>query len=277
MRLPPEPVLVAAARWLELLPSSGGIPRAQALLTTHARYSDLTPTQYATGLSWLKEVRLLEPLESPALPSVQILSAVFERAAPPWVQDADRLIGSPDELPSDILSLGAALGLDADAVFEQLAASWSKVDTAQRARVGAAGEEALLALLREVRGAVVDHVAVQSDGYGYDIAYADGTVSAHLEVKSSTRVNRFTAFLSRHEYDVMLRDDHWALVTLRLSGDFKVVGVGSLPRAWIAANVPRDAGSLGRWASVKLEIPADVVSSGIPQLGDEAARLFPAW
>ena len=78
----------------------------------------------------------------------QVLSAIFEKAAPPWVQDADELVQSPDELPSDIVSAGEALGLDADAVFEQLVSSWGKVDTAARERVGAAGEAALVALLR---------------------------------------------------------------------------------------------------------------------------------
>src|SRR4051812_13827193 len=98
MRLPPEPVLVAAKRWLKLLPSSGGIPRAQALLTTHPDYNDLTPTQYATALTWLRDLGLLDTIGSRIPPTAQLLSAIFERAAPPWVQDADELVQTPDEL-----------------------------------------------------------------------------------------------------------------------------------------------------------------------------------
>lgn len=277
MLLPPEPVLLAAKRWLELLPSSGGVPRAQALLTTHTEYSDLTPTQYATALTWLRDLGLLGHLGSPVPPASQVLSAIFEKAAPPWVQDADRLVQSPDELPSDIVSAGEALGLDADEVYGQLVSSWGKVDTTSRARVGAAGEAALVALLRDAPGAQVDYVAAWSDGFGYDIAFTQASVVAHLEVKSTTRVSRFTAYLSRHEYGVMLRDDDWALVTLRLTADLEVAGVGSIPREWIAANAPRDDGPFGSWAAVKLEVPADVIISGIPQLPEGGAGLLPDW
>ena len=277
MRLPPEPVLLAAKRWLEVLPSSGGIPRAQALLTTHEPYSDLTPTQYATALTWLKDLGLLEHPESQVPPSTRVLSTIFERAAPPWVQDADQLVHSPDELPSDIVSAGAALGLDADEVFGQLVSSWGKVDTFARERVGAAGEAALVSLLRECPGARVDHVAAWSDGYGYDIAFAHGAVAAHLEVKSTTRSGRFTAYLSRHEYGVMLRDSHWLLVAVRLTPELEIAGVGHVPREWITANAPIDAGPFGRWESVKLEVPAGVIADGVPQLGDSAAARLPVW
>src|SRR3954451_3251503 len=78
VRLPPEPILLAAKRWLEILPSSGGIPRAQALLTTHTQYSDLTPNQYATALTWLRDLGLLEQIGAQVPPANQLLSAVFE-------------------------------------------------------------------------------------------------------------------------------------------------------------------------------------------------------
>ncbi|MBO3103722.1 DUF3883 domain-containing protein [Cellulomonas fengjieae] len=277
MRLPPEPVLLAAKRWLEILPSSGGIPRAQALLTTHTSYSDLTPTQYATALAWLRERGLLADVGSPIPAANRVLSAIFEQAAPPWVQDADELVQSPDELPSDIVSAGVSLGVHAGAVFEQLVSSWGKVDTAARERVGAAGEAALVAMLKDNTGARVDHVSTWSDGFGYDIAFTQGAISAHLEVKSTTRLGRFTAYLSRHEYNVMLRDDHWVLVTVRLSADLKIDAVGSVPTGWIAENVPGDTGPLGSWASCKLEIPAEVMQSGIPQLENDATVSLPPW
>lgn len=277
MRLPPEAVLLAAKRWLEILPTSGGVPRAQALLTTHARYNDLTPTQYATALTWLRDLDLLEGIGSRLPAANQVLSAIFERAAPPWVQDADDLVRSPDELPSDIVSSGETLGLAPLAVFEQLVSSWGKVDTAARERVGSAGEAALVALLRDGTVGRVDHVSTWSDGFGYDIDLLTDSVSAHLEVKSTTRIGRFTAYLSRHEYEVMLRDPSWVLVTVRLTAELDLAGVGSVPSDWVAANVPRDDGPFGSWASVKLNIPAEVIESGILQLGERLGSTLPGW
>lgn len=277
MRLPPEPILLAARRWLELLPSSGGIPRAQALLTTHSQYSDLSPTQYATALSWLRDLDLLGKIGSPIPLANLVLGAIFENAAPPWVQDADELVQSPDELPTDIVSVGEVLGLDANGVYEQLVTSWGKVDTAVRERVGAAGEEALVSILRESAAGRVDHVSTWSDGFGYDIAFARGAASAHLEVKSTTRTGRFTAYLSRHEYTVMLRDHRWVLVALRLTADLEIAGVGSVPRDWIAVNVPRDAGTSGSWASCKLEVPEEIIEDNVSQLGAKVASRLPPW
>ena len=74
--------------------------------------------------------------------------------------------------PTDIVSAGEALGLDPIAVYEQLVSSWGKVDTAARERVGAAGEAALVDLLREKPDGRVDHVSTWSDGFGYDIAFS---------------------------------------------------------------------------------------------------------
>ncbi len=277
MRLPPDPILLGATRWLEILPSSGGLRRAQALLTTHTQYSDLTPNQYATALTWIRDQGLLANVGSPVPAASQVLSAIFEKAALPWFRDADELVQTPDELPLDIVSAGAAMGLDANAVYEQLLASWGKVDTAARARVGAAGEAALVALLRDSTEGRVDHVSTWSDGYGYDVAFAQNAVCVHLEVKSTTRHGRFTAYLSRHEYRVMLRDDCWVLVSVRLNTDSEIVGVGFVPREWIAANVPRDAGASGTWSSCRLEIPTEVIGGGLPQLGEEISSRLPPW
>ena len=277
MRLPPDPVLVAARRWLELLPVSGGLPRAQALLTHLEEYSDLTPTQYASGLTLLQELGLLADAGAVGGSAAQILAAIFERAAPPWVNDADVLVQSPDDLPSDIVDAGEELGMDTQAVYTQLVSSWGKVDTAAREAIGLAGESALVEILRDLDGAWVDHVAARSDGFGYDIAFAAGGEPMHLEVKSTKRVGRFTAYLSRHEFTVMLRDELWVLVAVRLTDELAVEAVGSVSREWIVANVPRDEGPWGSWSSVKLEIPTAAIISGIPKMGPHGVGLFPAW
>lgn len=277
MRLPAEPVLLAARRWLEILPSSGGIPRARALLTTHRQYSDLSPAQYSTAIAWLRDMGLLGFSSSGAPPARRILSAIFENAAPTWFQDADELVRSPDDLPTDIVSAGEVLGVGADEVYDQLVSSWGKVDTAVRERVGAAGEAALVELLVNGTDARVDHVSMWSDGFGYDIAFRQGSLAAHLEVKSTTRAGRFTAYLSRHECEVMLRDCHWVLVAVRLTPSLEIAGVGSIPKEWIAANVPCDSTPSGSWASCKVEVPPAVIQDCVPQLGAEGISALPPW
>ncbi|MFT7711228.1 DUF3883 domain-containing protein [Clavibacter tessellarius] len=264
-------------RWLELVPVSGGIPRAQALLTTHRKYSDLSPTQYATALSWLRDMGLLGFSGSHVPPASRILGAIFENAAPTWFQDADELVRSPDDLPSDIVSAGNALGVDTGAVYEQLVSSWGKVDTAVREEIGAAGEVALVQMLRDRTDGRVEHVSTWSDGFGYDIAFMQDAVTAHLEVKSTTRTGRFTAYLSRHECEVMLRDSHWVLVAVRLNSSLEVVGVGSVPRNWIAANVPRDSTLSVSWASCKVEVPSAIIEDRVLQLGADASGALPPW
>ena len=277
MALPPEPVVLAALRWLEVLPGSGGIPRAQSLLHTHPRYSDLTPTQYATALSWLQDTGLTDAPHPEVPAAARILQAIFEKSAPPWVQDADVLVRGPEELPADIVSCGATLGLEPAMVFGQLVASWGKIDTAARGATGTAGEVALVEQLSGICDARVEHVAAWSDGFGYDVEYDHPLSVGHLEVKSTTRRGRFTAYLSRHEYEVMLRDPYWHLVTVRLNEDHEITAVGSVSRDWIADKVPVDPGPHGRWAAVRLDFPSTAIQSGIPALGPPAQTALPPW
>ncbi|MGD8202146.1 DUF3883 domain-containing protein [Ornithinimicrobium sp. W1679] len=262
---------------METLESSGGVPRAQALLTTHPQYDDLTPTQYSSALTWMRELGLLDDLQSPLPPAKRVLSAIFERGSLPWVRDADELVRSPEELPSDIAAVGEALGLNTGEVYDQLVASWGKVDTAARERVGAAGEAVLVALLRDATDGKIDHVSTWSDGYGYDVTFTAGSTRLHLEVKSTTRAGRLTIFLSRHEYEVMLRDPCWVLVTVRLSTGLEILGLGSIRREWVAANVPGDCTQFGSWASVKLELPTNAVVSGVPALSEHLTGPLPGW
>jgi hypothetical protein len=277
MRLPPEPVLLAAKRWLELLPSSGGLARAQALVTSHALYNDLTPTQYATALTWLRDTRLIESVGSSVPVPLRILGALFERGELPWVRDADQLVQEPGELPTDVLNAGAALGLDANTVYGQLLSSWGKVDTAARERVGAAGELGLVELLESRTNASVEQVSAWSDGFGYDIEVVRERKAAHLEVKSTTRRGRMTIYLSRHEFDVMLRDENWSLVLVRMNSDLTVIATGSISNQWIVEHAPRDVDVSGRWATCKLEIPPEVVEDEVPRLREMLTAPLPPW
>lgn len=261
--LPPEPILRAALRWLEKLPRSG-VRRCRALFTTHPEYSDITPTQYDAAYSWLDDVGLLGNGDRHAPTRQQVFDAVILYV--PWFQDADLLIQAPEELPEDALRLADTLGIDAHRAFQYIKSLWRKVDLEQRARIGSAGERALVDLLKGSLAARVDHVSQYSDSYGYDIDIRKGAYRLHLEVKSTLRRHRLVVFLSRHEFETLSHDPSWQLVAVRLSGDLKAEAVCSVPSPWIREHVPRDISSNGHWESCRLSIPLDQIRHGIPRL-----------
>jgi hypothetical protein len=272
--VPPEPVLRAAVRWLEKLPASG-VARVRALFTTHSDFSDLTPTQYDAAYTWIREAGLLEDLRSRVPVQCRVFDAAMTYSGVPWFQDADRLVRRPDELPEDALRAAEALGLTHEEAYAQVHAVWGKVDTEERSRIGSAGELALLELLSESADGRVEHVAAWSDGYGYDIFVDADRLSAHLEVKTTTRRGRLTVYISRNEYETMLRDPAWELVTVRLTPELKITAVAAVPKKWIAAHVPSDRTVRGRWESCRLDIPSEVPVAGIPSLAPILAETAP--
>lgn len=260
-------------RWLEHLPRSG-IPRLRALFTTHAGYSDLTPTQYEAALRWLDSADLLEdPSSSSGSAAVRVLRAAIAHSDTFWFKDADSFVRSVDDLPRDLMSAAEALGLGPNEAFDELGAAWTKVDTEARSRVGAAGEHALVDLLKRSTAATVEHVALWSDGYGFDIVVRAAGRRGHLEVKSTTRRERLTIFLSRNEFETMRRDRNWVLVLVRLSQDLDIEGIATLPTEWIAQHAPSDRTSYGSWQSVRLEIPRCVTLPGILPIADMLADM----
>ncbi|WP_181127360.1 DUF3883 domain-containing protein [Rathayibacter sp. AY1F9] len=246
-------------------------------MTNHLAYSDLSPGQYSTALNWLNDAKVFEAAE-PGIPSANlILDAILEVDDPLWFRDFDILVRSPDELPTDFSSAGGALGLSELEVYQQVQRKWGKVDAAARAQIGAAGEEALVALLKDAPGCSVDHVSTWSDGFGYDIAFSRDKTTAHLEVKTTTRTGRFVAYLSRHESDVMRYDEHWYLILVRMTDQLALTGVGWVAREWIAANLPQDGTRYGTWASCKLDVPPEAIKDGFPVLGDDICLKAPPW
>lgn len=206
-------------------------------------------------------------------PEIRIYDAAIVDSGASWLSDADVLVQSPDEIPEDALRAAEALGLEPSEAYARIGAAWGKVDAAGRARIGAMGEEALLNLLRASTTAAVEHIAAWSDAHGYDIAVQGQACSAHLEVKSTLRRGRLTVYISRNEYETMLRDADWHMVAVQLTPDGEPIAVSTVPSDWIAAHVPTDPGVLGRWESCRLSIPSDVLASGIPAL---APLLTPA-
>lgn len=263
--MPPDTILRAAARWLLHLPASGR-SRCRSLFVSYAEFSDLTPTQYDVAYEWLKERGLLDELQSVVPAEHRVFAAAVATSQTPWFRDANTLIDGPDDLPADALRAAEALGLDETEAYAQIAAAWGKVDTAERERIGAAGESALVELLTSSVEANIDHVAARSDGYGYDIAVPHPVRKLHIEVKSTLRRERLAVHLSRNEFETMRRDPDWLLVAVRLTRDLQPTAVGTVPNSWILENAPADRSPYGRWQSCLLNIPLDVIAAGIPHL-----------
>ncbi|WP_214415274.1 protein NO VEIN domain-containing protein [Sphaerisporangium fuscum] len=184
----------------------------------------------------------------------------------PWFPDTDALVQSPDELPEDAIKAADALGLDNIRAFQHLRSLWGKVDVEQRERIGAAGEAALIELLKNSVAACIEQVSQHSDSYGYDIGVKSGTYRLHIEVKTTLRRHRLAVFLSRHEYETMVHDPEWQLVAVRLSDDLKAEAVCSVSREWFRQHAPRDHAVSGRWESCRFEIPPNEAVSGISRL-----------
>lgn len=263
MPVPPKPVLRAAVRWLERLPESG-VVRSRSVFVTHSEFGDITPTQYDAAYAWLRSTGLLETLHSRVPVQRRVFDAAMAHGGTHWFPDVDRLVQVPDELPEDALRAAEAVELSQVDAYSQLKSVWGKVDTEERVRVGLAGELALVELLTVSTSARIEHVAAWSDGFGYDISVDDHRCSAHLEVKSTTRRGRLTVFLSRNEYETMIRDPAWRLVAVRLTKDLEPAAIASIPRSWIEAQVPFDCGPHGRWESFRLDVASGVIESGIP-------------
>ncbi|MEU2251421.1 DUF3883 domain-containing protein [Streptomyces sp. NPDC019224] len=233
---PTEATRRAALRWLAEL-RVAGIPRVRALFTHHPGYADLTPAQYAEGLAWLRRTGMVTPAGRP-------------------VVDISESEAADDEGPESVPR-----------------AVWSRAREEARRAIGAAGEQALLRLLREAGVPHVRHVAAVSDAYGYDIQAARSVSErAHIEVKSTTDPTRLVIHLTRHEYEVMARDEMWCLAAVLVGRDGGAVNVATVDRDWLHSAVPADQARSGRWESVRLEVPDRVLTPGLAM---GTRRVFP--
>lgn len=236
---------------------------------TSAQYQDLTPTQYETALAWLEARGLLE---KPLLASAHARVAVFEHLVGEagWFANADLLVREPDELPLDAAFAADELGLNPVAAAQVIRTHWGRVDTARREEVGAAGERALLSLLRGslVPSATVEHVAAVSDGLGYDIAVGARDFECHIEVKSTTRKASGSFYLSRNEFEVCRFDGLWVLVFVQLSTSLQLEQVETVSAHWLREAAPADTSLAVRWESARFEAPREAREAGIGRLGD---------
>jgi hypothetical protein len=277
--LPPDTVVRAATRWLRLLRAST-LGQASSIIRADASYTDLTQTQYSSGLDWLRTLELVtEGLQGLALsaalrelPDEQISQLLFERilerSAPAWLLDADLLVPDAAELPQDASALAETLGLSDRVAFMSVRHVHGRVDLAERARVGLAGERALVELLERRWPGSTTHVAQTDDGFGYDVLFRHGNAHWHLEVKTTTRRGRLVVYLSRHEYDVSLLDPYWRLVVVGLDDQMRLQAVATVRHSELFDRAPRDVCADAKWQSASHQLTSRDLQQGFSFLNE---------
>lgn len=276
--LPADGVLRAAQRWLHLLARSAFVPAA-AIVRSDPAYTDLSQTQYASALEWLKSAGLLVDSEhGPALATPArrleprtmnrlIFSRALEQAPPPWLPDADMLVPDADELPADAAGLAEALGLTPNDALLAVRQIHRRIDLAERARVGAVGERALVEVLERHWPNSTRHLSLDDDGLGYDIEFTcDGNVW-HLEAKSTTRRGRLTIHLSRHEHEIAKLDPAWRLVVIGVDETDRARVIASVPTMTLLQRAPRDIHPASGWDSARYRIAPQDLEPGLTFLG----------
>jgi hypothetical protein len=280
--LPPDGIVRAAVRWLRLLQNST-VAQGWALIRADSGYVDLSPTQYAAAFDWLQKIGLLQagphgPCLSPVAhgqaPS-QLDELMFVKALetepPAWLQDADVLVRDADDVPHDAATLAATLGLSDQAALLGIRQVHGHMDIELRQQVGALGERALVDLLERSWPGSTEHVALDHDGFGYDIALSVAAKTWHLEVKTTTRRGRLSIHLSRHEYEVGQLDPCWELVVVGLDQAGAVVGVATADRALLLRTAPSDAVAGARWQTAQYDLERPALRPGLAFLESQYA------
>jgi hypothetical protein len=273
--LPADTIVRAAARWLGLLRTST-LGQASTILKADAAYTDLTLTQYSSGLELLRALRLvLEGTNGGVelsrtirnLPDQQVghllFESILEWSEPSWLPDADVLVPDPGEIPQDAAALAGALGVGEQAAYSAIQVVRGHIDLEQRRLIGLAGERALLKLLESRWPRSTTHVAEASDGFGYDILFRHEDKEWHLEVKTTTRRGRLIVHLSRHEYEVSLHDPQWRLIVVGMDEGMRLKAVATVREEEIRRRSPRDLCSDGRWESAAHDLTARDLQAGL--------------
>jgi hypothetical protein len=259
------------------------LEQAAALIRADPVYTDLTPTQYALALEWLRDVGVLQAVSTNSgspnrsafalraslrrSPVSRLQQVLFERglahASPAWLPDADVLVPGPVDVPTDALAFASALELSDQAAFQGLQQVQGKIDLEQRSRIGAMGEHRLVELLEDRWPGSTNHVAIETDGLGYDVVFWYGSEEWHLEVKTTTRRGRLVIHLSRHEFEVGLQDPQWRLVIVGLGDDDMLTAVVTADLRSLAAQFPIDRNSSARWESARIDVRPQDLQAGL--------------
>jgi hypothetical protein len=267
--LPPDGVLLAANRWIELLRTGESIGRAWAIIKNSPKDVPLTATQYATALEWLSGLGVIDgdghlrAADSSSSIESLLFSRCIEALRPPWLIDADLLVPSPAELPVDVERLAGVFALTDDAAFVAVQNTNRKVDSEIRAQIGARGELGLIALLEEKWPGSTTHVSAFDDSAGYDIALDLPEGCWHIEVKTTTRKGRLSIHLSRNEYATGYYDDKWVLAIVGLT-DGAVTALATMhSRDSLDMRVPRNVHAMGRWEVCGIDLRCEDLSNGL--------------
>jgi hypothetical protein len=201
----------------------------------------------------------------------QLNQLLFERslelAAPAWLPDSDILIPDASELPQDAVALAGALGLSDDLALLVIRHVHGRINLEQRTQIGLAGERALIGVLEAHWPGSTTHVSQIDDGYGYDIAFRHEGAEWHFEVKSTARRGRLLMYLSRHEYEVGLRDPIWRLIVVGLSSQLELQSIATAQFHAIAARAPADRHVNTKWQSAAYQLTANDLQDGLSFLG----------
>ena len=182
---------------------------------------------------------------------------------PPWLVDADLLIGNSDDLPSDAERLAATFGVSSETAFVKIMDVQRKVDLDARNQLGFAGERALVAALEARWPHSTVHVSTFDDSAGYDVEFTLPSATFHLEVKTTTRRGRLTIYLTRNEYATSQRDPNWALVVVGLDNDANLAALVTMRRDVLSTRVPHDVSTRGRWESAAIDLAPTELMRGL--------------
>lgn len=275
--LVPDAIVLASARWLRLLQTSS-IEQASALVRSQAEFADLSVTQYAQALDLLMELGLVVDgsagrtlahyLRGASEPDLRLLllAAMLDAEQPPWLADADALVNTPADLPEDVADLATALGLTDQDALTTIGAAHERIDLAERAAVGLAGELRIVELLESRWHGCTRHVAAERDGLGYDIALETSGTTWHLEVKSTERRGRLVLHVSRREHEVGLQDPAWRLVAVGLGQDRRLGCIATVDYSRLTTRAPHDHHAAASWESVRFDVTPDLLVEGLPFL-----------
>lgn len=274
--LPADGILQAAARWLDLLPRAT-VDEAGELIRQDAAYADLTNTQYASGLAWLREIGLVSgernylPLAAGQRAEL-LFRASLAADEPAWLEDADGLIEAIDDMPSDALALAGALGLSDAEALAGIRQVHGKLDLARRNEVGVLGERLLVDLLETQWPGCARHVSSEDDSLGYDIVLEIGGTAWKLEVKSTTRRNRLRVFVSRNELAVGSLLPDWRLVIVGISSSENIEAIATMRVPYLTSVAPQNKSAVSRWESASFDLAPERLDAGLSFLqADEVA------
>jgi uncharacterized protein DUF3883 len=151
----------------------------------------------------------------------------------------------------------------------------SRVDTIDRAEIGALGEEAVV---RECRAELrllgrpdlcqaVQRVSLADDRLGYDVSsprIAGRPQMIEVKTMSARPRGGVTFYISRNEYEVGRRwPSDWSLVTCALGADHtKADVVGWCRASSLQPYLPEDRN--GRWTEALVKLPMASLISGLP-------------